>query len=205
MKRKRILLILAILSLATSCVKDNLNTGNKLNGYWYLSSYQRVLKSSSGAVLQSIDMPFTENDSPRYMNVSGDRFVPYIEQDNKHGWSGWEHLNFTPGYLLTFSLNVEADNSHFTADITDNVIRLNGQTTFSASIDFNCDGVVDANDAHSPDGFGDLTRGLDGMRDEQYNPYIWIKEADMPVLATLVLVYTKTEKSHFDSWYQGDY
>ena len=113
MKRKRILLILAILSLATSCVKDNLNTGNKLNGYWYLSSYQRVLKSSSGAVLQSIDMPFTENDSPRYMNVSGDRFVPYIEQDNKHGWSGWEHLNFTPGYLLTFSLTVEADNSNF--------------------------------------------------------------------------------------------
>ena len=203
MKTTRFLFILtlAALFLMTSCVKDNLNTGSKLNGYWYLSSYQRILKSSSGSVLQSFDMQFTESDSPRYMNVTGARFAPYYE----HHWSGWAPLNFTPGYLFTYSPNAEADNNHFTTDISDSVIRLNGQTTFSASFDYDSDGLITSHDAVSPDGFGSLLVGLDGMRDEQYNPSIWVNSNDMPLSATFVLVYTKTDKSHFDSWYKGNY
>lgn len=194
-------LVLAVLNVTASCSKDNLNTGGKLNGYWYLSSYQRILTSAGGAVLQSFDMAFTESDSPRYMNVSGARFVPYFD----HGWSGWEHLNFTPGYLFTFSLNAEADNSHFTTDINDSIISLNGQTSYSASEDINGDGIINGYDAMSPDDFGDLMTGLDGMREQKYNPSIWIKESDMPLSATFVLVYAKTEKSYFESWYKGDY
>ena len=57
-------LVLAVLNVTASCSKDNLNTGGKLNGYWYLSSYQRILTSAGGAVLQSFDMAFTESDMP---------------------------------------------------------------------------------------------------------------------------------------------
>ena len=103
--------------------------------------------------------------------------------------------------FFTFSLNVEADNGHFKTDVNDNVIRLNGQTTYSATGDINGDLIINGNDAVSPDGFGNLDPGLDGI----YNPSIWIKDDDMPLSATFELVYTKTEKTHFDSWYKGDY
>ena len=177
-----------VILMFVSCTKDSLNKGGKTDGYWYMSYKELIL--SDGTVLYDDVHRHNETDTPRYIHVKGSSFVPYID----HGWSGWIRLNFTPGYLYSFSPNYEPDESCFTTTVSDDTIVLEGHTTYIIESDINGDGIVNSDDGVSIDGFGYL--GFIGFN---------CSSEDLPLKGTHKLIYRKTKKENFDVWYTGDY
>ena len=184
------ILSLAVILALLSCEKTIPNEGGKLDGYWYQSYYELTLYSVSGTQLYKSVRDSTESTAYRYMHVKGSSFVPYID----HGWSGWIRLNYTPGYLYSFSPNYEPDESCFTTTVSDDTIVLEGHTTYIIVSDNNGDGIVNSDDGVSIDGFGYL--GFIGLN---------CSSEDLPLKGTHKLIYRKTKKENFDVWYTGDY